>query len=331
MPLGSRSRRSSPSRGPPFGTLPGVTYKLDDTAHSPFDKDAHPVLHGGRVAVITGAGSGIGQAAAKELAKLGMKLALADVDEEGLKQTFEEVSSIVGASNILTGLVDVANLDEVLKFKEKVFEAWDEVAVLMNNAGIAAYDGKRGTSWENRDVWTKVLNTNVVGVLNLQHAFVQSMLHQENPSVVINTGSKQGITNPPGNPAYNTSKAAVKSITESLANELRNQPDPHVTAHLFIPGWTYTGLTGQPTAGIGDKPDGAWSAEESVLFMIDRVRAGDFYILVPDNETRREVDELRIMWGAADITEGRPALSRWHPNYKTAFDEYMKDGLAQLD
>lgn len=97
------------------------------------------------------------------------------------------------------------------------------------------------------------------------------------------------------------------------------------------PGWTYTGLTGQPIAGIGDKPNGAWPAEESVLFMIDRVRAGDFYVLVPDNETRSEVDQLRIMWGAADITEGRPALSRWHPSYKTAFDEYMRDGLAQLD
>jgi NAD(P)-dependent dehydrogenase (short-subunit alcohol dehydrogenase family) len=324
MPLGSRSRGTSPLRT-------AVTYKLDDVALSPLDKAAHPVLHEGRVAVITGAGSGIGRAAAKELAELGMKLALADVDEDGLRQTAAEVSSVVGASNVLAIPVDVANLDELVKFKEKVFEAWDEVAVLMNNAGIASWEGKRGTSWENRDVWTKVFDTNVVGVLNVQHTFVQSMLHQENPSVVINTGSKQGVTNPPGNPAYNASKAAVKSITESLAHELRSQPDPHVTAHLFIPGWTYTGLTVDVSAGIGDKSDGAWTAEETVLFMIDRVRAGDFYILVPDNETRREVDELRIMWGAADITEGRPALSRWHPSYRAAFDEYMKDGLAQLE
>jgi len=327
MPLGSRG--PSPLRTTSYSL--GVTYKLDDSGLSPLDKAAHPVLHEGRVAVITGAGSGIGRAAAKELANLGMKLALVDVDEEGLQQTTEEVSSIVGASNVLAFSIDVASLDEVVKLKEKVFEAWDEVAVLMNNAGVASLDGKRGTSWENRDVWTKVFSTNVVGVLNVQHTFVQSMLHQENPSVVINTGSKQGITNPPGNPAYNASKSVVKSITESLAHELQSQPDPHVTAHLFIPGWTYTGLTGAPAAGIGDKPDGSWSAEETVLFMIDRVRAGDFYILVPDNETRREVDELRIMWGAADITEGRPALSRWHPSYKAAFDEYMKDGLAQLD
>jgi hypothetical protein len=65
--------------------------------------------------------------------------------------------------------------------------------------------------------------------------------------------------------------------------------------------------------------------------MLDRVRGGDFYILVPDNETKNEVDHLRIMWGAGDIAEGRPALSRWHPIYSALFEEYMRDGLAQLD
>ena len=64
--------------------------------------------------------------------------------------------------------------------------------------------------------------------------------------------------------------------------------------------------------------------------MLDKVRLGDFYIVCPDNETRREVDALRIMWGAADVTEGRPALSRWHPDYKPLFEEYMKEGLAAL-
>lgn len=95
------------------------------------------------------------------------------------------------------------------------------------------------------------------------------------------------------------------------------------------PGWTFTGLTGSNSGG--SKPPGAWTAEETVLYMLDRVRSGDFYILVPDNETKKEVDQLRIMWGAADIAEGRPALSRWHPNYKALFEEYMREGLAQLE
>jgi len=306
-----------------------VSYKLDDAAS---DGQVHPVFHEGRVALITGAGSGIGQAAAIELAKMGLKLALVDVDEEGLKKTAETVTGIIGDANVLAIPTDVSQFDQVVKLKDRVFEAWGEVGVLLNNAGVATFDGEKGNSWSGRDVWTKVFDVNVSGVLNIQHTFVPPMLHQENPAVIINTGSKQGITNPPGNAAYNASKAAIKSITEILAHELRNQSDPHVTAHLFIPGWTYTALAGALSSGsIGDKPNGAWTAEETILFMIDRVRVGDFYVLVPDNETRREVDELRIMWGAADITEGRPALSRWHPNYKAAFDEYMKEGLAQLD
>jgi hypothetical protein len=151
-----------------------------------------------------------------------------------------------------------------------------------------------------------------------------------------------------GNAAYNASKAAVKSLTEGLAHELRELPNSNVTAHLFMqvpsarnvtvdgdpysfgsPGWTYTEMTG--ASADKEKPPGAWTAEETVLYMLDRVRGGDFYIIVPDNETKREVDQLRIMWGAADLAEGRPALSRWHKNYKALFEEYMRDGLAQLE
>ncbi|KAJ3538391.1 hypothetical protein NMY22_g5187 [Coprinellus aureogranulatus] len=133
-----------------------------------------------------------------------------------------------------------------------------------------------------------------------------------------------------GNAAYNASKAAVKSLTESLAHELRSSTQGNVTAHLFIPGWTHTGLTSSASTSQ-EKPRGAWTAEETVLYMLDKLREGDFYILVPDNETKREVDQLRIMWGAADVAENRPALSRWHLSYKPLFEEYMREGMAQLD
>ena len=96
------------------------------------------------------------------------------------------------------------------------------------------------------------------------------------------------------------------------------------------PGWTFTGLTGANDEAA-EKPAGAWTAEETILYMLDKVREGEFYILVPDNETKREVDQLRIMWAAADIAEGRPALSRWHPNWKALYEEYVRDGLAQLE
>jgi len=197
-----------------------------------------------------------------------------------------------------------------------------QVALLMNNAGL----GARGTSWEGIENWKSVFEVNVFGVVNVQQTFVPSMLHQENQAMIINTGSKQGITNPPGNAAYNASKAAVKSLTEGLSHELRERPHSNVTAHLFVPGWTFTGMTsGSSTV----KPAGAWTPEETFLYMLDKVRSGMFYVIVPDNETKREVDELRIMWAAGDIVEGRPALSRWHKDYKALFEEYVREGLEQ--
>jgi hypothetical protein len=81
---------------------------------------------------------------------------------------------------------------------------------------------------------------------------------------------------------------------------------------------------------IDEKPARAWTAQETVQFMLERVRTGDFYILVPDNEVRREVDDMRILWGAGDIVEGRPALSRWHQSYKSMYEEYIKEGLASM-
>ncbi|KAF5382506.1 hypothetical protein D9615_003060 [Tricholomella constricta] len=299
-----------------------ASYKLENMSVA---DEVHPVINAGRVAVITGAASGIGRAAALEFAKLGLKVAIADVAEEKLNDVGKQLVHQIGEANVLVVPTDVTQLDQVVRLRDKVYEAWGEVAVLLNNAGI----GAKGTSWDGLDNWHKTFNVNFFGVINVQQTFAPSMLHQENQAMIINTGSKQGITNPPGNTAYNASKAAVKSLTEGLAHELRSQPDSNVTAHLFLPGWTYTGLTGADSGS--EKPTGAWTAEETVLYMLDHVRSGDFYILVPDNETKREVDQLRIMWNAADVAEGRPALSRWHPNYKALFEEYMRDKLAQLD
>jgi len=295
---------------------------------SPIDREHHPVIHAGRVAVITGAASGIGRAAARELARLGLKVAIADINVNALEIFSKELCGAHGEGNVLAVPTDVSKLEDVEHLRDRVYEAWGEVAVLLNNAAVAVM----GHSFEGLDKWNAVMNVNLFGVLNVQHTFVPSMLHQENQSVIINTGSKQGITNPPGNPAYNASKAAVKTLTESLAHELRSRPNVNVTAHLFIPGYTWTGMTaGEANQdNIEEKPTGAWTAQETVQFMLERVRTGDFYILVPDNETRREMDELRIQWGAGDVVEGRPALSRWHQSYKSIFEEYIKEGLASM-
>ena len=87
-----------------------------------------------------------------------------------------------------------------------------------------------------------------------------------------------------------------------------------------IPGFVFTGLTAK---GRTEKPAAAWTPEQTVDFMIEQLSAGDFYILCPDNDVPRHVDERRILWAAGDIVENRPALSRWHPDYADAFAKFM--------
>jgi NAD(P)-dependent dehydrogenase (short-subunit alcohol dehydrogenase family) len=166
--------------------------------------------------------------------------------------------------------------------------------------------------------WERVLGVNLMGVILGTRVFVPSMIERGRPGLVINTGSKQGITTPPGDPAYNVSKAGLKAFTEALQHELRNTPDSKINAHLLIPGFVYTGLTAR---GRTEKPAGAWTPEQTADFMIERLDAGDFYILCPDNDVARATDERRILWAAQDIIENRPPLSRWHPDYAKAFSQ----------
>ena len=113
----------------------------------------------------------------------------------------------------------------------------------------------------------------------------------------------------------------MKAFTEALEHELRNTNGCHISAHLLIPGFVFTGLTAK---GRTEKPAAAWTAEQTVDFMIERLETNDFYILCPDNDVQRPLDERRILWAAGDIVENRPALSRWHPDYAEAFASFVK-------
>jgi len=277
----------------------------------------HPALSEGRTAVITGAASGIGLAAARAFAQLGMRVCLADLPGEKLDRAAEEVAKAVGGTERVRAIpTDVSKLEEVRRLKDEAYAAFGEIALVMNNAAVRSGGGP----WENYEGWRRLIEVNLWGVINGVQTFAPAMIEQGTTGAIVNTGSKQGITTPPGDTAYNLAKSGVKVLTEAVAHQLRNIDGCQVTAHLLIPGFTFTGITGRT-----EKPPEAWSAEQVIEFMIDGMSKGDFYILCPDNAVTREMDEKRIRWAADDLIKNRPALSRWHPDYKDAFDRFMKE------
>jgi NAD(P)-dependent dehydrogenase (short-subunit alcohol dehydrogenase family) len=278
----------------------------------------HPAFAAKRVAVVTGAASGIGLAASAKFAALGMKVCMADANGEALEAAAEKVrAAAANPDQVRSFTVDVSSLDEVRRLKRSVFEAFGEVAVLMNNAGT----GGGGELFGDPARWRRILDVNLWGVINGVQAFAPDMIKQGTTAAIVNTGSKQGITCPPGDTAYNVSKAGVKVVTEALAHELRNIEGCRVSAHMLIPGFTFTGMT---AGSRTEKPAAAWTGEQVVDFMLTSMGRGDFYILCPDNDVPRETDERRILWAAGDIVENRPPLSRWHPDYKEAFAKFAK-------
>ncbi len=275
---------------------------------------AHPAIARGRVAVVTGGASGIGFAVAGRLGQAGMRVVLADLPGEALEQACERLAAAgvvcraqatdVGDPVAVAALADAAH-------------AFGEVSLLLNNAGREGGGGILA----DRAVWTGTLDTNLMGPLHGIQSFLPAMLEASWPCAIVNTGSKQGITLPPGDTAYNVSKAALKALTESLAHDLL-ETGGRVSAHLLIPGFTFTGFSTR--RGIAEKPAGAWTADQVADFMLESMARGGFYILCPDNDVPRATDEKRVAWAAEDIIRNRPALSRWHPDHAEAFAAFMR-------
>mmetsp|Transcript_2933 Transcript_2933/g.7318 ORF Transcript_2933/g.7318 Transcript_2933/m.7318 type:complete len:185 (+) Transcript_2933:690-1244(+) len=172
---------------------------------------------------------------------------------------------------------------------------------------------------------------------------------QDEPCVVVNTGSKQGITMPPGDTAYNVSKAGVKVLTEALQHQLRSTPSCKVNAFLLVPGcvntmirtrgdkWvqgeafdptkaqderSYDGVQSRDYSAKKWKARGAWSADELVDELFGVIDAGTpFYIICQDHETTRAQDDGRIQWSADDLIFRRAPLSRWSEQYAAEYKE----------
>ncbi|KAF3941549.1 hypothetical protein ABW19_dt0204713 [Dactylella cylindrospora] len=263
------------------------------------------VFKPGNVALITGGGSGIGAAIAKLCLSKGMNVAIIDQNPHSTREFVDSARSQYPNATIDAYIQDVSKLESWSLFIPAFKSSFKRIDLLVLNAAVGPRGGFKDVAY-----FQKTFEVNIMGYVNGIASFYDEIRESssESPKAVVLTGSKQGITNPPGNPAYNASKAAVKSIAEGLSFEFRNTS---TNVHLLVPGWTFTGLTGGT-----EKPAGAWAPEQVADYMLQKMSIGEFYIICPDNEVDEETDKKRMRWGAGDITERRPPLSRWREDWK---------------
>jgi len=305
---------------------------------------ATAVLKKGNTAVITGASSGIGRAAAVYCAAQGMNVWLLDIDEEELKTAKELVISkaLDKAQKIESRKVDVSSAEQVEAVSTEVFADGGRCHFLMNNAGT----GAGGGAMTDIKKLQFVMNVNAYGPIHGCLSFVPKMEAAGEAAIIVNTGSKQGITMPPGNLSYNVSKAALKAYTEGLEFELakaRRESQGKLRAALLVPGWVNTSIVLKNKRakaieeGKADEFDpksvffseekphaGAWMPPQVIEYMVKLLNENKFYIICPDNDVDVELDNLRMAWTMQDITLNRAPLSRWHPDYKEEWTQYLE-------
>ena len=297
------------------------------------------LIQPGNVAVITGASSGIGRAAAVTWAAAGMHVYLLDIDADDLTTATEMADAAAAAkSGSATAItVDVADESAMKQVADQVFAAHETCHILFNNAGV----GLGGGALTDTATINKTMGVNFYGPIHGCLAFVPRMKEKGQAGIVVNTGSKQGFTAPPGNLVYNYSKAALKCYTEGLEHEFmkeRTEGEGKLRAVLLVPGWVNSSIAfkaertnkgpdfdADKVFFHEDKPHpGAWMPQQVINFLVQEVDKGRFYVICPDNEVDRETDNLRMTWTMQDVTQDRPPLSRWHPDYKEKFNDFLK-------
>lgn len=190
----------------------------------------------GKVAAVTGAASGLGRSMALAFAAEGMDVALADVDEEGLKDTADAATRL--GVRTFTMRVDVSKAADVDAFADRTVKELQAVHVVCNNAGVSPL----GAVWEASVAdWQWILGVNLWGVIHGVRAFTPHLVAQ-NEGHIVNTASVAGLISPPGSGAYNVTKHAVVALSESLLHDLRSRGSA-VGVSVLCPAYVPTRIT----------------------------------------------------------------------------------------
>ena len=246
----------------------------------------------GKVAVVTGAASGLGRAMALAFADEGMHLALADVDDAGLQETRTRLDGKDVKSIVMR--LDVSKASEVEAFARKCFQELGAVHLVCNNAGVAL----SGPVWETSDAeWQWILGVNLLGVVNGVRAFAPRLIAQDEGHIV-NTASVAGLISPPGMGAYCVSKHAVVTLSEALHHDLRERGS-RVGVSLLCPAYVPTGIADSernqpPGVSVSSKSNervakeaalrkavaaGKLSADDVARAVVAAVKENRFYVL----------------------------------------------------
>ena len=189
-----------------------------------------------RVAVITGAASGIGKGMAERFAAEGMVVVMADIEEEPLFRLEAKLKS--NGTTVLAVKTDVSNASDVENLAARTIDAFGTVYILCNNAGVVC----SRPIWEHTIAdWEWVLGVNLWGVIHGIRAFVPRMLEQETECHIVNTASILGLVRGPGEGIYKVSKHGVVALSETLADELTHMGS-QIQVHVLCPGWVQTGI-----------------------------------------------------------------------------------------
>ncbi|WP_264993261.1 SDR family NAD(P)-dependent oxidoreductase, partial [Mycobacterium montefiorense] len=205
-----------------------------------------------RVAVVTGAGSGIGRALTQALTQDGAHVAASDIDQAGLAQT----QAMCRSGHVTTYLVDVADRDAVCRYAEDVRRDLGPASMLFNNAGVDLFASIADMSWKDFDWLTGI---NIGGVVSGTKAFLPQLIEagtREQPARLVNLSSAFGLIAVPYQGAYSTSKFAVRGFTEALRQEMIIQGHP-VTVHCVHPGVVRTNFGTNMRAADTEDPEQA--------------------------------------------------------------------------